>query len=87
MPLLPPSIEEIVRLQQKGLITIPKKMRDELNIDENDFLRLKKEKGKIIIEPVRTLPYPIRSYSAKEIDEFIAFDKEETKTLRKKKLI
>lgn len=87
MSLLQTPSEEIVRLQQKGLITIPKKFRDELGIDENDFLRLKKEKGRILLEPVRTLSYPVRSYTAKEINEFIAFDKEETKILKKKKII
>lgn len=87
MSLLQTPSEEIVRLQQKGLITIPKKFRDELGIDENDFLLLKKEKGKILLEPVRTLSYPVHSYTAKEINEFIAFDKEETKILKKKKLL
>ena len=79
--------EEIVRLQQKGLITIPKKFRLELNIEENDFLRLRKEKGKIILEPIRTLSYPVRSYSIKEINEFIAFDAKETNELKKKKIL
>lgn len=29
--------------------------------------------------------YPVRSYSDKEIDEFLALDKEETKKLKKRK--
>lgn len=81
------SSEEIVRLQQKGLVTIPKKFRVQLNIEENDLLRLKNEKGRIVLEPVRTLPYPVRSYSIKEIDEFIALDARETRALKKKKIL
>ena len=79
--------EEIVRMQQKGLITIPKKFSAQLNIVENDLLRLKNEKGRIVLEPVRILPYPVRSYTIEEIDEFIAFDARETRALKKKKII
>ena len=81
------DVEEIVRLQQKGLITIPKKFRIQLNIAENDLLRLKNEKGRIVLEPVRTLPYPVRSYTMQEINEFIALDARETKVLKKKKIV
>lgn len=81
------TTEEIVRLQQKGLVTIPKKFRVQLNIEENDLLRLKNEKGRIILEPVRTLPYPVRSYTIKEINEFIALDNKETQILKKKKIL
>jgi len=79
--------EEIVRLQQKGLITIPKKFRIQLNIGENDLLRLKNEKGRIVLEPLRTLPYPVRTYTMKEINEFIALDKAETVILKKKRVL
>lgn len=87
MASLSTPFEEIVRLQQKGLITIPKKFRIQLNIAENDLLRLKNEKGRIILEPLRTLPYPVRSYTLKEINEFIALDALETQTLKKKKML
>lgn len=81
------ATEEIVRLQQKGLVTIPKKFRVQLNIQENDLLRLKNEKGRIVLEPVRTLPYPVRSYTMQEINEFIALDAQETQALKKKKIL
>lgn len=79
------SLEEIVRLQSKGLITIPKRFREELALQENDFLKIKKERGRLIIEPIRILPYKVRTYTKKDIEEFIAFDKEETKRLKKSK--
>ena len=78
--------EEIVNILPKGLITIPKKFRRELGFEEPGLARIKKEKGRLIIEPLRTLPYYVRGYSEQEIDEFIKLDKEESDELRKKKL-
>lgn len=79
--------EEIIKILPKGLITIPKKFRDSLNLKENKLLRLKEEKGRLIVEPVRTLSIPVRRYTAKEIKEFIEFDKEEARELKRKKII
>lgn len=76
--------DEIIKIQPKGLITIPKELREELGFRENEFARIKKEKGRLIIEPVRVLPYPVRTYSHKEVDEFFKIDKEETSRLKKK---
>lgn len=79
--------DELIKIQPKGVITIPKKMRQDLGIEANDVVRIKKEKGKLTIEPVRTLPYPVRTYTDNEIREFLEMDKKETKKLRKRKLI
>lgn len=79
--------DELIKIQPKGVITIPKKFRDSLGIADNDIIRIKNDRGKITIEPVRTLPYPVRSYTDKEIEEFLELDKTETKELRKLKLI
>ena len=79
--------DEIIKIQPKGVITIPKKIRDSLGLSDNDVIRIKREKGKITIEPIRTLPYPVRSYTDRELDEFFAEDELETKELRKLKLI
>lgn len=80
------QIQDIIKIQPKGVITIPKKFREELGLDEKSLARITKEKGRLILEPVQTLDYPVRSYTKKEIDEFIRFDKQLTKGLRKKKL-
>ena len=80
-------IEELIKLQPKGLLTIPKKFRTDLNFEENGIVRIKKEGGRLILEPVRTLPYPVRTYSKTEIKEFIDLDDAETKTLKKKSLL
>ncbi|MEK7633683.1 MAG: AbrB/MazE/SpoVT family DNA-binding domain-containing protein [Patescibacteria group bacterium] len=79
--------EELVKLQPKGLITIPKKFREEFGFEENGLVRIKKDKDKLTIEPVRTLPYKVRSYTDKEIEEFFKLDDEETKELKRKKLV
>lgn len=79
--------EEYITIQPKGLITIPKKIRQELGLEEKKLVRLRKEKGKLIIESVRILPYSVRGYTDSEIKEFFDLDAEESKELKKKKLI
>jgi len=77
--------EEIVKIQPKGLFTIPKKFRVGL-FEENGLARVRKEKGRLILEPIRTLPYPVRSYADEEIEEFMDLDARETKKLKAKGL-
>jgi len=79
--------EELVKIQPKGLLTIPKNLREKLGFVEGEFARLKEEKGRLIIEPVRTLPYRVRSYSQADLEEFFAEDERETKLLKKKGLL
>ncbi len=80
------AYDEIIKIQNKGVLTIPKRLRGE-DFDEQKLVRIKREKGRLIIEPVRTLPYSVRSYSDKDIDDFITLDEVETKELREKGLI
>lgn len=79
--------EEIVKMQPKGLLTIPKKFREELGFEEDGLVRVMEEKGRIVLEPVRILDYPVRSYTKQDVDDFLELDKEETKALKKKGLI
>jgi len=79
--------EELVKIQPKGLLTIPKKLREKLGFVEGEFARVKEKKGRLIIEPVRTLPYQVRSYSEVDLEEFFAEDERETKLLKKKDLL
>ena len=81
------TFEEIVKMQSKGLLTIPKKIRENLGLKENGFIRLKVTKGSLLLEPVCTLPYPVRSYTDEELAEFIELDRQESKELRKKGLL
>ncbi|OGE37849.1 hypothetical protein A3B45_02795 [Candidatus Daviesbacteria bacterium RIFCSPLOWO2_01_FULL_39_12] len=79
--------EEIVKIQPKGLVTIPKKFRNELGFAENSLVRIKEEKGRLVMEVVRTLSYPVRSYTDSEIDQFFELDEKESKDLKKKGLL
>ncbi len=40
-----------VKLQQRGLLTLPKKLRDDLALQEGQILTVKQEGGRIILEP------------------------------------
>lgn len=80
------TFDEIIKIQNKGVLTIPKKLRVG-SFEDNSLVRIKKEKGRLIIEQIRTLPYPVRSYSDRDVDSFLALDKEESKKLSKKGLI
>lgn len=71
--------EEIVKIQEKGLITIPIVFREALGLKKNSFAKIYKKNGKLILEPVSMLPYPVRSYMSEEIDEFVKLDRKESK--------
>lgn len=80
-------IEDIIKIQPKGVITIPKKARLAAGLTDNSLARVRVDRGRLFIEPVTTLPYPVRQYTDKEIDEFFAFDDQQTRELRKKGII
>lgn len=84
MQILP--LEDIVKMQPKGLVTIPKKLRDLVGIAENDLVRVRTDRGRLTIEPVRTLAYPVRSYTDTDLREFIELDKKESKELHARKV-
>jgi len=74
-------LEEIIKVQNKGVVTIPKSLREAVGLEENSLARIKREKGRLVVEPVRTLPYPVRSYKDSELKEFFELDEKETKKL------
>ncbi len=40
-----------IKLQQRGLLTLPKKLRDALSLKEGQILKVEQSGGKIILEP------------------------------------
>lgn len=40
-----------IKLQQRGLLTLPKKLRDALSLKEGQILTVEQTNGKIILEP------------------------------------
>src|SRR5215213_4702835 len=69
--------EEWLKVLGKGMITLPKKWRTEMGIENGDIVKAKKEGNTVVIEatsqPKPTAPY--RVYSDEEIAEFLAEDK------------
>lgn len=65
--------EEWVKILGKGMITIPKSFRDELNFKEGDVAKIKKVGRRIIIEPRDETNY--RIYSDKELKEMLKEDR------------
>lgn len=79
--------EEIVKMQPKGLLTIPKRIRENLGFEDDGLVRVREERGRVVLEPVRILDYPVRSYTKEEIKEFLALDRKESKILKQKELL
>jgi len=65
----------LVKILPKGLITIPKKLRLDIGLEENGLARIKKEGRRLILEPVNVISYPLREYTTKEIKEFMKADR------------
>ncbi len=41
-----------ITLQQRGILTLPKKIRDSLNLSEGTVLRVSQENDRIMLEPM-----------------------------------
>jgi AbrB family looped-hinge helix DNA binding protein len=66
--------EAWLKVLGKGMVTLPKRWRDELGIENGTLVKAKKEGNKVIIEaqPGKLAPY--RVYTDAEIDEFLKED-------------
>lgn len=67
--------EEWLKILGKGMVTLPKKWRDELGISSGDIVKAKKEGNKVVIESQKSNLASYRVYSDSEIDEFLEDDK------------
>lgn len=81
------TFQDYTQLQPKGLITIPKKFRLSLGMEEKQLLRLTKEKSRLIIEPVQVLSYPVRRYTKQDLKDFFKLDANDSKSLKTKNLL
>ena len=70
--------ETWLRILGKGMVTIPKKWRSELNINIGSLVRARKDGETLIIEPADK-PAPYRLYSQSELENFIADDQTKNK--------
>lgn len=67
--------ETWLKVLGKGMITLPKKWREAMNVTTGDVVRAKKEGAKVVIEASQGRTVPYRVYSDSEIDEFLKADK------------
>ena len=74
--------QEIIQIQSRGLITIPRRFRADA-FEEKSYIRMKKLNGKLILEPVSIIGYPVRKYLSSEVDDFFDLDDKESIKLKK----
>ncbi len=80
-------IEDIIKMQPKGTMTIPKKLRQQAGFTDRGLVRVKAQKGKITLEQVYTTPYPVRTFTDEEINEWLELDRTDSEELRKEGLL
>lgn len=79
--------EDIVKLQERGILTIPRSIRTVMGLEKNSLIRIRQDRSRLILEPVRVLPYLARSYRSDDLEEFFELDAKESKTLKEKGLL
>ena len=67
--------EAWLKVLGKGMITLPKKWREDMGVVSCDVIKAKKEGAKVVIEARQSRAVPYRVYSDSEIDEFIRQDR------------
>jgi len=77
--------ESWIKILPKGLITIPKKIREKLGIKEGDVAKVKISKNSIIIEPRELTEY--RLFTDEEIKQWVKDDKLPEKLAKKAQAI
>ncbi len=69
-------MNDLVKISSKGLLTLPKSIREQLNINVGDYLDVTIEAGKVILQKVDIIPKKIdwknefevwKEYSAKRL--------------------
>ncbi|MEK9147252.1 MAG: AbrB/MazE/SpoVT family DNA-binding domain-containing protein [Patescibacteria group bacterium] len=77
--------EAWLRILGKGMVTLPKKWREELGVTTGDIIKAKKEGTKVVIETQQVQSVPYRIYTDSEIDDFLKEDRLSRKLARKVK--
>jgi len=69
-------MSDLVKISSKGLLTLPKSIREQLNINVGDYLDVTIEAGKVMLQKVDIIPKKIdwenedkvwKEYSAKRL--------------------
>lgn len=75
------SREEWVKILAKGLVTIPKSFREQLNIREGEVARIRKVGRRLVIEPREIADYEV--YSDEELKSMLKEDELPVKITKK----
>lgn len=75
----------VTKVQRKGIIVIPKALREEVGLKEGDIVIAKAVKGKIIIEPLES-KVKLVAVDHSIVDRIVREINEEEKRLEKRKL-
>ena len=69
-------MRELVKVSSKGLLTLPKSIREQLNIKVGDYLDVTIEAGRVVLQKVEIIPKKVdwenedrvwKEYAAKRI--------------------
>ena len=69
-------MSELIKVSSKGLLTLPKNIREQLSIDIGDYLDITVEAGKVVLQKVDIIPKKIdwvnedeawKNYAAKRL--------------------
>ncbi len=52
-------MSELIKVSSKGLLTLPKSIREQLNINIGDYLDVTIETGKVVLQKVEIIPKKI----------------------------
>lgn len=66
--------DEWLKVLGKGMVTIPKKWRDDLGISEGDIIKATKNGSNVVLSSPKARAVPYRIYSDEEIKTFIKDD-------------
>lgn len=77
--------EAWLRVLGKGMVTLPKKWREELGVTTGDVIKAKKEGTRVVIEARQVQSVPYRTYTNAEINDFLEEDRLPKKLARKVK--
>lgn len=66
--------EQWIKILDKGMLTLPKKWREDLNLSKGKLVKARKKGKTVILEPQEN-EAPYRLYTDTEIEEFLKEDK------------
>jgi AbrB family looped-hinge helix DNA binding protein len=84
-PVAIPVTEEWVKILGKGMVTIPKKFRDDLGMREGEVARIRKVGRRLVVEPRDVADY--ETYSDRELRDIIEADRLSPKLAKKARLL